>query len=1712
MDVFRRLTNPTLKKLYRFVLKRLVGRFLDDDISLEQIDVRLGAGRVELTDLNINAQSCYLRWCDETPDVSSFVADQSSPAGIERAEGPGKGNGGALFVHKRLTLGLLNAELDDGQQAPKANVLRIGDIDPDGSVVVTKPIKPLFHEDFWYLEGSSNNNSGDLNFDTLSSLLEQYADARARLAGDAGYGQGILGAGSLLSLGQSDVFYDCQEGNDDIGGGSGARPDRCGSMKFRLRMTGAVTRGETGSDDELEVSLTVGCLPVAAVLDPGLVQSLSDFFGHVRPPVDGTDGGCGGGNGQGASPSGRSVREPRVVVAVSVPELAVRIPADDSACSSDAHTALVRSVQNGTSPVGWAPREELADEVTPMLVLEVEGVMVRNSFGSTRPQETALECTRVACQLLLLGSYRADDGGGEGLIGLYFLEASCSSAGVPLKVEFGLAKDIRKAGQSDLARPGRPDLNFLHTWEPNDGVDSGLEDVPPSGSFGGGLPSAAYPMVEDLPPLGFVPVLYQTKWAKGTSPVAAELALGVSGPGTVFKTITATLNLYDVSLRHTVSSSWLPRLLGLVVGDVPAGKASSSRNCETSVGPGADGVGEAGGSLTKMFITVFNGVVDYMPQSQGPSRGCPRRPSTPSGVAAGAPIGVLPPTEGRAVFPIGVLRVSSNMVAGAAVQGFKVVIRDIGLHMSNRVMDYSNEDFGLCRGALEARRRPLVAPTKTDFSSVQEFLESSHFVQIATLNFLDAFLRTRSQVVAPSDAFTAVELWMGVVHVYTCQDSLSTCQALLGEWWALMNEVRAAAAVAVAVDVGKTGLSTPERQTGRVARDKTQQGAPTSLLDDVEQDAFLPGSSKGSPKVGEDKVDPDASATTSNGFSGQLRKQSLVIEDYYCVSVEPTDARADPGLLLGDAADGSREQQVDVEDPTPGQDSSFLSEGEGPAQWLAAPKVDLNHGDTLSMESADDTSDSEGEEEHEAQGVGSSPPQSGVTRRSNFGFSLPAPIEIELEDRHEPANSEVKKKEVGDATTLRTIEQAPSSPELGDWRSEGTDPSSQGDEDLPGLSPQRGATNIEGQTLVESPGMPESTGLLRMAPCKASSKRDGWGGIVKLRVMGLGRQALGDFLRSFSPPQEQSDPSAQDKHSTVVDYTDAADDGAGPLFISCCDVGSFKVKIDYQPRAIRVGALQSGDYLELLNLFPLEGVHLTLQKLLLTGVSGWDSVTQLLLQSWVQDIASNQLHKFLAGTTAVRPLVTVGKGVADLVLLPVEQYRRDGRVFRGLRKGTQSFLRAITIETLHTSHRVASYISRTLDDIVTQPGAHASLRGLEYYDEQPTGVIDSLEHAYDALAKEVQVAAQTIIAIPYEDQEEVVGPHGRSYVRSVARALPLRRQAGAHRHQGCLRGSDDVKLLTTCVMGSSTTRNATSASDASIITFRNKVSTILMAPMMRTLCQAKGTPLFVAPAHDVYVKLQRPGYAEEEKSAANAPWPTGVREEINSLDDAKTKDLPTVAFLAVGGPVVLHKTPQFVLLGVCNNSDGIIRGIELDPLKDFLHDPAPGFSVFNLRYAPLRVFVCIKTADDAGLRLEGLDRGVVAIAPVEKELTIEGVGKRKFIFKRRQLPRTAGVGAVKGSTTENYRSSRAWCYKESGASSRQQEQQLLLQLGLGFGTGCVGRLQLDKLAMTSYTALPSSVPALTWVMSPASLRQSRVLAHKRVLLCGRTVSSPSKLV
>ena len=125
-------------------------------------------------------------------------------------------------------------------------------------------------------------------------------------------------------------------------------------------------------------------------------------------------------------------------------------------------------------------------------------------------------------------------------------------------------------------------------------------------------------------------------------------------------------------------------------------------------------------------------------------------------------------TKGRVVLPFGVLRVSSNMVAGALMQvccdsysievhvkvrhchssydidvtgllqGFKVVIRDIGLHISNREMDYIGEDSGLCLGALhhDGGQGVNITGSKAELSSVQEYLENSFFVQVTVIKSL----------------------------------------------------------------------------------------------------------------------------------------------------------------------------------------------------------------------------------------------------------------------------------------------------------------------------------------------------------------------------------------------------------------------------------------------------------------------------------------------------------------------------------------------------------------------------------------------------------------------------------------------------------------------------------------------------------------------------------------------------------------------------------------------------------------------------------------------------------------------------------------------------------------------------------------------------------------------------------------------------------------
>ncbi len=49
-------------------------------------------------------------------------------------------------------------------------------------------------------------------------------------------------------------------------------------------------------------------------------------------------------------------------------------------------------------------------------------------------------------------------------------------------------------------------------------------------------------------------------------------------------------------------------------------------------------------------------------------------------------------------------------------------------------------------------------------------------------------------------------------------------------------------------------------------------------------------------------------------------------------------------------------------------------------------------------------------------------------------------------------------------------------------------------------------------------------------------------------------------------------------------------------------------------------------------------------------------------------------------------------GVRDLFLLPIEQYRKDGRIVRGLQKGTTSFTHSTTLSLLDMTNKLLSVV------------------------------------------------------------------------------------------------------------------------------------------------------------------------------------------------------------------------------------------------------------------------------------------------------------------------------------------------------------------------------------------------------------------------------------
>ena len=130
-----------------------------------------------------------------------------------------------------------------------------------------------------------------------------------------------------------------------------------------------------------------------------------------------------------------------------------------------------------------------------------------------------------------------------------------------------------------------------------------------------------------------------------------------------------------------------------------------------------------------------------------------------------------------------------------------------------------------------------------------------------------------------------------------------------------------------------------------------------------------------------------------------------------------------------------------------------------------------------------------------------------------------------------------------------------------------------------------------------------------------------------------------------------------------------------------------------------------------MNFFILDGSDIVLRHAIIYGISGFDKLHKTLNDIWMPDVKRNQLPGVLAGLAPVRSLVNVGGGVRDLVVIPMKEYRKDGRIVRSIRKGALAFARTTTSELARFGAKLAIGTQNVLqgtEDMLADPTGQGS--------------------------------------------------------------------------------------------------------------------------------------------------------------------------------------------------------------------------------------------------------------------------------------------------------------------------------------------------------------------------------------------------------------------
>lgn len=214
----------------------------------------------------------------------------------------------------------------------------------------------------------------------------------------------------------------------------------------------------------------------------------------------------------------------------------------------------------------------------------------------------------------------------------------------------------------------------------------------------------------------------------------------------------------------------------------------------------------------------------------------------------------------------------------------------------------------------------------------------------------------------------------------------------------------------------------------------------------------------------------------------------------------------------------------------------------------------------------------------------------------------------------------------------------------------------------------------------------------------------------------------------------------------------------GRIFESIC-IAPVYLSIDYQPHKLDVLGVPKHP-LEMLNLFSIRDARLTLPEISCSRAS----LGVALMENWLPTLTTSQHAKaFLTSLTPIRTIVRLSTGAVSLLLLPIQQYREDGRLARGLSRGVAAFAQSAGIELTGFGSGALSTTAELLSHLTDTPANTSDLthlrqtivaipvrNGNALY-TVPIAILGTVQGASEALAYAMRALNHRLARVPTDE-------------------------------------------------------------------------------------------------------------------------------------------------------------------------------------------------------------------------------------------------------------------------------------------------------------------------------------------------------------------------